>query len=456
MAENEFEKKVQQKMEELKLNPSDEVWKNVEVQIRKEKKRRWLLFLLLFLFIFFGGIFWWKKNHPTRDVLVKSNTDNVSVVINDKKEVTISGVKNENNDFVKLSQTETKISNDNYAAKQFVYIKKTRARFRSKQNMGENGENDGNEIIASSKAKMKVSIVAADANDSFNNNEVAQKNSNDSINITNTVFDSLKREQDKNMVINIDSNKKTNVEVTKNIDKAKDTSVNKNDNSKHKWDFAVQVGLGISATGNSYLVNNNATTSGAPATINNINPPGGYSQSIIKMSFAFKSGLSAIYHISKRLSVSAGVTYKMYSTVIKTGSPDSAVSFSYSAGNNNSYHNYYHFIDVSVEFQYRIGNDEQLPVYAFAGISLSGLIYTNALQFDYTKGIYYHDNSLFNKTGIGITGGFLFDMFQKKKISLQIGPDFYYGLSNMSTSGLYYDKHYSYIGLRFQKIIGKK
>ena len=458
MAENEFEKQVQQKMEELKLNPSGEVWKNVEVQIRKEKKRRWLLFFLLFLFVFSGGIFWWKENQPIGNTLVKSIAGNGSIVIKDKKETTIAGVKNESNDSVKLSQTETKISNNNYAVKQFILIKKTHARFKSKQSIGEVGEDNGNEIIVKSKPKMEASIVTTDINDSSDNNEVEQKILNDSSNTTNTVFDSLKKEQEKNIVGNIDSNKKVKVDTIKNIDKIKNALVNKNENGKHKWDLVLQLGAGMSATGNSYLVNNGSNlANGGTSTTNNINPPAGYSQLTIKMSFAFKVGLAAMYPISKKFAISAGLTYKLYSTVIATGSKsDSGVSFIYSTGDNNSYHNYYHFIDVPIEFQYRIGNSAQLPIYAFAGISLSDLIYTNALQFDYTRKIYYHDNSLFDKTGVGLTGGFLFDIFQKKKMPLQIGPDFYYGLSNMANSGLYNNKHYSYVGLRFQKIIGKK
>src|SRR5687767_10293687 len=53
MPVNEFEKQVQQKLDELQLRPSPAVWTDVEKQIRKEKKRRrvivfwWLLPLLL-------------------------------------------------------------------------------------------------------------------------------------------------------------------------------------------------------------------------------------------------------------------------------------------------------------------------------------------------------------------------------------------------------------------------
>src|SRR6476659_1890733 len=53
--QNEFEKQVQQKMEELKLVPSDPVWQKVEMQIQKKKdRRRMILWIPLFLLIAAG------------------------------------------------------------------------------------------------------------------------------------------------------------------------------------------------------------------------------------------------------------------------------------------------------------------------------------------------------------------------------------------------------------------
>src|SRR5260221_13813806 len=55
MPENEFEKKVQQRMEELEFTPSGEVWKEVEYRIRKEKKKRRIFFWLPLLSLALGG-----------------------------------------------------------------------------------------------------------------------------------------------------------------------------------------------------------------------------------------------------------------------------------------------------------------------------------------------------------------------------------------------------------------
>jgi hypothetical protein len=54
MPANEFEKKMQQRMEELKLAPSGEVWVEIEQRIRKEKKKRRAFFWLPLLFLMLG------------------------------------------------------------------------------------------------------------------------------------------------------------------------------------------------------------------------------------------------------------------------------------------------------------------------------------------------------------------------------------------------------------------
>ena len=46
---NEFEKVVREKMDELKLVPSEPVWQKVEMQIRNKKDRRRLIFWIPFL-----------------------------------------------------------------------------------------------------------------------------------------------------------------------------------------------------------------------------------------------------------------------------------------------------------------------------------------------------------------------------------------------------------------------
>jgi len=64
MPGHEFEKNVQQRLDELKLRPSEAVWNNVEYSIRKDKRRRRMILWLPILFLFLGtsGYFIINKN----------------------------------------------------------------------------------------------------------------------------------------------------------------------------------------------------------------------------------------------------------------------------------------------------------------------------------------------------------------------------------------------------------
>ena len=47
MQENEFEKRLQDDMEEFRLRPSGEVWGKIEDQLKKKKRRRVVFFIFL-------------------------------------------------------------------------------------------------------------------------------------------------------------------------------------------------------------------------------------------------------------------------------------------------------------------------------------------------------------------------------------------------------------------------
>ncbi|HEY1022525.1 MAG TPA: hypothetical protein VGE06_09420, partial [Flavisolibacter sp.] len=53
-----FEKRVQEKLDELRLTPSEPVWKNIEKELKPEKRRRFP-FWIPFIIVLLGGTAWW-------------------------------------------------------------------------------------------------------------------------------------------------------------------------------------------------------------------------------------------------------------------------------------------------------------------------------------------------------------------------------------------------------------
>src|SRR5688500_19201674 len=66
--ENNFEKEVRQKMEELSLQPSAPVWEGVQAAIRPRRDRRRVVLWLLPLLLLGGGIsyLFFENNQPAR------------------------------------------------------------------------------------------------------------------------------------------------------------------------------------------------------------------------------------------------------------------------------------------------------------------------------------------------------------------------------------------------------
>jgi len=79
MPENEFEKQVQQKMDGLKVKPSQQVWQNVAGAIVKQKTdRRIFAIVLLCLLIAAGGVFlvnYTARQHKDNSLIIADNTD---------------------------------------------------------------------------------------------------------------------------------------------------------------------------------------------------------------------------------------------------------------------------------------------------------------------------------------------------------------------------------------------
>jgi hypothetical protein len=102
-----------------------------------------------------------------------------------------------------------------------------------------------------------------------------------------------------------------------------------------------------------------------------------------------------------------------------------------------------------------LNNNSSLPIFWNAGINISQLISTNALQFN-SGGLYYSDNSFFNKTQFGLSTGISATLFAKGKRPFNLEPYFYYSATSLASKGLYNKKQFSFIGLRTEILFRKK
>jgi hypothetical protein len=255
----------------------------------------------------------------------------------------------------------------------------------------------------------------------------------------------------------------------------KDPPKKKSNNSSLKWGLAASAGLsnindgGFLADG--FLsgvfteekvfvadVAADRISNGPP----NVNAPAPivYKPSAIEKGFSFSVGAFLEKKISKRFSVSTGLHYKYFSNSIQVGNRfDSSIAFqNFGSSNVNQFYrssattmrkytNRYHFLDLPLMLNIQLNRSNRIPVLWNGGLSLSYLVSSNALHFDSRTGVYYKDNSLFNRLQANVSTGFSVGIFNKSKVPVHVGPQVQYGLTNLLQNQVSDNRHLLYFGL---------
>jgi hypothetical protein len=162
----------------------------------------------------------------------------------------------------------------------------------------------------------------------------------------------------------------------------------------------------------------------------------------VRKNLAFSVGAEVAKRVTSRLTVTTGLHYNHLSTITSIGSKvqGSAVSFlndNLSAGpfflNNDltttDYITRYHFIEVPIGIKWQVF--KRNPLQLNSGFSVGQLLSTNALYYNAAAGIYYNNNSLYQKTNFSLFTGFNYPVLKFGKSSLWMGPRAQVQVSNL-------------------------
>jgi len=444
MEQNNFEKDIQQKMGELKIAPSDSAWPNIEKNISKKNKKRRAIFIIIIvlLFLSFGG-FWFinsksnnqQKNDAIAGIVKKGSkpTNNPDSFL---KQKIIDNVISSKAGTSKIIAGNSKIKS-NPSKKNTISSKKLTVNY------------SRNKSTSSKPTKIEESYFDAvnKSSSSVKQDIIAEKYfKKETENLPKEIKnDSLKDEHKLQKI------------KTENAP-ANDSLIKKNQkkNENHPWNF------GVTFTGGATTINKNSLEKNYLYTYQNITSGGVpvyYPHpSEIKNSASFNVGIFLEKNISGKNKISFGISYLYFAFVNKVGATivPSGINLSLNASGNfysadsslSSYRNQFHFLEIPITINFRINKSNRVPLFWNAGINISELISSNALQFQSNPGIYYKGNSLLNKTQFGFHTGFSVMLLAKEKIPLTIGPDFYYSPANIAYKGLYNNMHFSYIGIQ--------
>ncbi|MEO8583236.1 MAG: outer membrane beta-barrel protein, partial [Flavitalea sp.] len=246
-----------------------------------------------------------------------------------------------------------------------------------------------------------------------------------------------------------------------------------------KWSFGISTFVGTSFLNNGDLLNfdqskvedvSSSRGLTAPAPAPGVTPlfsPRGHTPSVVSPGFSFSAGAVAKRKLSKRFSVSAGLTYSQFNTlsrvgqkinaaqVVNTGTGYLSVQNYYLIDETETsvYKNRYHFIELPVSVFYRINNRGKLPIYINGGLVVSQLLQSTSLHFDGTTGVYYKNDRLINQTQAGVSAGISFALFSKKERPLWVGPTVRSNISSILEKEVSENKHFLTLGLDLKYFI---
>lgn len=493
MPVNDFEKQVRQKMDELQLRPSGEVWTEVEKRIRKEKqRRRFVLWFFITGLLLLGGTAWWlgnndqskpdtvaqhktegSTNDPTNSAADKNNnaTGNTTTNNNDLNTGTtvpqqpVPGANNNstgNSNDPNTDPVANTSANNNKKINNKPSINNTisssNQRISATTNQPSIVRKRGNgkdKIVDKAPDRVTDPLIATDADktpvpsQSKPTDAIIQKPvvgkpaTTDKTTINKTASDQPKADSAlaDSLVVKI-----TDAVIPGNtpsqpakIKLAKES----------KWEFGITGGGGVSATTDGFPI---FKTSAEKSLFydSNVNPnalqgayPAAYQlvPSDPEEGPYWQIGAYAKRKLSKRIGVSAGLQYSSFSTTqtigkyipIRTSIGNNAyssnVQYYYRSGDVATYRNHYNYIQVPVALHWQINRGKKLPVTWQNGVTVGHLAKSDALIYTPNSNLFYHDNSLLNKTQFSMQSGLSARLLNKTKHPVSIGFLFNYHFS---------------------------
>lgn len=476
MSANKFENQVHQKMDELRLQPSAQVWEEVERRIREKRRRRLILFWFLFAGLLLAGggtllrLQQNKRNEVAmtsekkvnsqhqEDEIIKPDQQNViKQSANDKQENNHKIVEQPADVFSERSAKHfTKENSEarkrpivktNISAIQTIDIKETREKKQTdlnildepKQNKYITTINDGDhvrKIIDTSNVPVEKPIDSKESLTLINKQELKEKS--DSIGVT----DVLPKTNSKN-----------------------------NGQQKNKWDIGLSLGIGkarltdgkIGVFGAKSLdayAAPNTSTGGASTT--------SFADSIPLKGMALEVGISAQKKLGKKTAFSTGLNFSYYSNKQGIGSfKDSVLTVNndlrsvtsngfYQRGNSNSHLNKYYYLQVPLLLHWQINKGNKLaPLIWENGFIPSILLSSHALAYDKSAHIFYSDKRLYNSFSLVYQTAFSTRLFKNDKHPLSAGIYYNYHLSMLQKISPPKYNYQSSYGIKLNWVIKK-
>lgn len=475
MSKDNFNKQVRQKMDELRLLPSPEVWEEVEKRIRKEKeRRRFILLFFLFGALLLGGTGWWiingnKKQTPDNNFQTQS-------IVNKKTNGLPAGSSNETQLQEKPDNNVSKNGKtDSWKMISPAIIKIGVVPHTIKNNppvvskIKPDGKSTEVVIPLADLSKKeypnntKPALPSVEKDDQLADTETSdhmvmndksgQQLLEEPLVMNNDSLQTDKQDTQKPFVINkdLDGNSKKDSPdlVTEKLKDSSDIAVFENklpgkNKAAKKWIFSVMLERGVSNIGEGIDIFDKNANADIPLTSSSPSVatlPLYYHTSRISSSTSYSFGAIASYPVSKTFDINVGLSYLNLANKVTVGNRvDSSFVFNNYAGyglatnyyrgsipGSFSYRSQYHFISFSEGFSWKFINSNKFHVSWDNDLSYNLLLSSNVLYFDRGLQGYYKFSKLLNHSYIFLSTGLSFPVSKK----LEINPFASWGVTDV-------------------------
>lgn len=483
MQKNEFEKNVQQRMDDLQLYPSAELWPEVERRIRKERKRRWFIFWFLFpiLLIGTGTAIYFLSTNNKKSI---SQNDPQKKIEQPIQQLDTMKEKKEpvNNDQPVIAINGEKIPMDDPKKNETVVITKTNND--TKQQPEKNKtilikKNDPSQVVidkrdGARKRKQKNDVV----NVPVTTTDIPKTKQEDSpaIEIV-SVSPDVKKEKKEDQPVSVTDTTNNSSAIVDNIippvDSVK-TDLSKpilaiadsnNNNSKprplakkkpSKWEFGFTFNAGLSNRAGG--VNLFASEKSLNFSIPGGSVPGptpSPTRLTIPNSNAgifLETGIYAKLSIRKKTAVSFGLIVSSFGMKQPTeGSGGPAALASYVP----FYNNRYYYLQFPIQYHWQINKGKKIPLVWQNGLSPALLFASNAVVYDDASNTFRRRNSSLNKGALFFNSGLYGRFGERSHHPFSAGLLLNYQLTGLQHADQYKRNQLLSVGIQFIKPLKK-
>jgi hypothetical protein len=467
-----FEKRVQEKLEELKLTPSEPVWKNIEKEIKPARRRRfpfWIPFVIMLT-----GTAWWllAKNDqaPAQETgSVSAQTSAESEKENAKHTTTTLPAEKNGPATDPAQKATTPVERygdeDIPAGTIALQTNKTLPAGTTGRYTTDRAKLSGRNAVTNRQSQQSIPTLPerAEKETSFQHEQAGTGNIPPASGAKNSEVAPALSAIDSTVAVPAPADSSV-----KPIDKKEGNPLKANDSAAVKTKIAgVQKGWRKTITLEGGW--SQASTGGLFGGSGRVpqyfaSPSTGYGNGVnfglptgTRSGTAFRFGVGLSKALSNRWEFAVGLQYAQYSTRTRVGefrSIDTAVASSnrnvalegyFRNTNQQDYTNRYHMLELPVSVGFR--PLARLPLQLSVGVLYGRLLNTNALAFNPWGNIYYKDEQAIQKNAFAGFTSLQFTVLKNAGWQLDVGPVVQYQFSPLKKDSVQ-AQHLSFAGLK--------